>query len=348
MDKKERKDMELMVDQCVEQKNSDKACALLLDLISDYAGEKDFKKAEELLNKIYDVDPMALMEIVRAGEIIEAEKSEGLDREHLEIWTDLYNNLTTSEGNALYYSMKTKLFEADEPIMEQGKYNSRLFFINKGDVKALFKQEDKEVLLAKLGPGNIIGQTPFFTATVCTVSLVALTRVKATYLETDVLKKWKNDVPALESKLFDYCMKHDPVKNALEDKNIERRVDKRVAISGKVIFQLIDGSGKPLGRGYAGELSDISAGGMSFTIKSSKKESIRMLLGRRMQVSFGLPMKKLNYRNIDQLMTVIAAQPQVFDDYSVHLKFDIKWAQKMIDEVDISRMATTIDRPDME
>jgi CRP-like cAMP-binding protein len=290
---------------------------------------------------------MALTEIVRAGEIIEAEKSEGLDREHLDIWPDLYNSLSTSEANALYYSMKSKTFESGEPIMEQGKFNNRLLFINNGEAKALFKQDEKEFLIAKLGPGNIIGQTPFFTATVCTVSLVAMTRIKVTYLETDVLKKWKNDVPALESKLYDYCMKHDPVKNALEDKNIERRVDKRITISGKVSFQLMDGSGKPMGRGYAGELSDISAGGMSFTIKTSKKESIRMLLGRRMQVSFGLPLKKLNYRNIDQTMTVIAAQPQVFDDYSIHLKFDMKWAQKMIDEIDLTRM-TKIDRPDMD
>ena len=72
-----------------------------------------------------------------------------------------------------------------------------------------------------------------------------------------------------------------------------------------------------------------------------------MLLGRRIHVSFRLPLKKLNYRNIDQDMTVIAAQPQVFDDYSIHLKFDMKWTQKIIDEIDLNRM-TTKDRPDME
>lgn len=347
MDKKEKESLERMVNHCIEQKNTDKACALLLDLIDSYAKEKDFKKAESLLNKIYDVDPMALTEIVRAGEIIEAEKSESLDREYLDIWSELYKSLATSEANALYYSMKSKDFESGEPIMEQEKFNSRLFFINKGGVKALFTQDNKEYLITKLGPGNIIGQTPFFTATVCTVSLVAMTRVKAAYLETNVLKKWKNDVPALESKLFDYCMKHDPVKQALENRNIERRVDKRIPVSGKIIFQLTDGSGKPMGRGYAGELSDISAGGMSFTIKTSKKESIRMLLGRRVHVSFRLPLKKFNYRNIDQAMTVIAAQPQVFDDYSIHLKFDMKWTQKIIDEIDLNQMIKT-DRPDLD
>jgi hypothetical protein len=347
MERQERNSLEVLVDQCVAQKNTEKACGLLLDLIREYAADKDFKKAEALLNKIYDVDPMALTEIVRAGEIIEAEKSEGLDQEHLDIWSELYKSLTTAEGNALYYSMKLKSVETGELIMEQGKFNSRLYFINKGDIKALFKQEDKEFLIAKLGPGNIIGQTPFFTATVCTASMVAMTHVKVAYLETDVLKKWKNDVPALESKLYDYCMKHDPVKKMLEEKNIERRLDKRVIISGKVMFQLMDSSGKPMGRGFAGELSDISAGGMSFTLKTSKKESIRMLLGRRVHLTFDLPLKKLKYRTIDQTMTVIAAQPQVFDDYSVHLKFDTKWAQKLIDEIDVTRMRIK-DRPDME
>lgn len=347
MDKKEREKLEALVDQCVQQKDTEKACKIIFDLIVDYAKDKDFVKAEALHNRLYDVDPMALTEIVRSAEIIEEEKNVSLDREHLEIWSDLYNSLTTAESNALFYSMKTKTFETDEPIMEQGKFNNRLYFINKGEVKALYKQEDKEFLIATLGPGNIIGQNPFFSATVCTVSLIAMLRTKVAFLEADVLKKWKNDVSALESKLFDYCLKNDAVRKQLENKNIERRVDKRVAVSGKVEFLLMDHSGKSMGRRYAGELSDISAGGLSFIIKSSKKESIRMLLGRRLQVSFGLPMKKQNYRHVDQGMTVIAAQSQVFDDYSIHLKFDVKWAQKMIDDIDVTRM-TTIDRPDQD
>lgn len=178
--------------------------------------------------------------------------------------------------------------------------------------------------------------------------MVPLTSVKATYLEIDVLKKWKNDVPALESKLYDYSTKNDLVKKELEGKSIERRSDKRVNLAGTVMFQLLDKTGKPMGKGYKGELSDLSAGGISFIIKSSKKETVRMLLGRRLKISFKLPMKHNAYHNIEQLMTVIAAQPQVFDDYSIHLKFDTKWAQKMIEGVDPSRRAVKIDSPDQE
>lgn len=334
MSTQDRSEKEARVDALVRQKDTDAACGLLLELVAEYAKEKNFKKAEELYNRLYEVDPMALTEIVRAGEIIEEEKSESVDREHLEIWSDLYATLSTTEGNALYYSMKTKSFEADEPIMEQGTFNNRLYFINKGEVKALYLQENREFLIGMIGPGQIIGQTPFFSASVCTLSLVPMNRVKTTFLETDVLKKWKNDVPALESKLYDYCMKHDSVKKALDEKNIERRTNKREKLSGRIRFALLDKSGKAMGNAYSGEIADISAGGMSFIIKSSKKETVRMLLGRRLRVMFDLPLKNHEKpHRIDQAMTVIAAQPQAFDDYSVHLKFDTKWAQKMMDAV---------------
>lgn len=344
MGENDKTKQEEMVDQCISQNDTEGACKLLFDLIVDYAKQKNFEKAEALHEKLYETDPMALTEIVRSSEIIEEEKSESVDREHLEIWSNLYGSLSTAEGNALYYSMKSKRFQAGEPIMEQGKLNSRLYFINKGEVKALFNQGGKENLLKLLKVGDIIGQEPFFSATVCTVSMIPLSSVKATYLEIDVLKKWKNDVPALESKLYDYSIKNDLVKKELEGKSIERRSDNRVNLSGTVMFQLLDKTGKPMGKGYKGELSDLSAGGISFIIKSSKKETVRMLLGRRLKISFKLPMRHNAYHNIEQLMTVIAAQPQVFDDYSIHLKFDTKWAQGMIEDVDPSRMAVRLDQ----
>jgi len=337
---------EALVDQYISQKDTESACKLLFELIVEYAREKNFAKAEALHEKLYETDPMALTEIVRSNDVIEEEKSGSLDREHLEIWSRLYNPLSTAEGNALYYSMKSKLFQAGEPIMEQGKLNNRLYFINKGEVKALFIQGGKENLIKVLGVGGILGQEPFFSATVCTVSMIPLSNVKVTYLEIDVLKKWKNEVPALESKLYDYCIKNDAVKKEMETKGHERRSDKRINLSGTILFQLLDKAGAPMGKASKGELSDLSAGGISFIIKSSKKETVRMLLGCRLKVGFKLPMKHNAYHDVEQSMTVIAAQPQIFDDYSIHLKFDIKWAQKMIEDVDLSKTAVKSDKPD--
>lgn len=330
MTKEERAKAEALVDQYIKEKKTDAAVKLLVDLIASYAKDKNFSKAEALCEKIYDVDPMAITEIVRAGELIEDAKSESVDKKHLEIWADLYNNLSASEGNALYYSMKSIVFEAGDPLMEQGHIDDRLFFINHGQVKAVFRSGEKEIYLKTLGVGDIIGREQFFSATVSTVSIIAMTSVKATYLKSSILKKWKYDAPALEGKLYDFCEKRDRIKQELETKRMERRQHSRVPLYGNMVFQLLDSSSKPLGKTYKGELSDISSGGISFLMKTSKPESIRMLLGRRLRVSFELILKDGRNIPINQDMQVIAVQAQAFDDFSVHMKFDSPLDEKLI------------------
>ncbi len=329
----DRAEQEALVDQYVIDNRTEDAIKVLFDLIVAYAREKNFQKAEALNEKLYDVDPMALTEIVRAGEIIEEAKSESLDKEHLEIWADLYETLSAAEGNALYYSMRSQVFEAGDPIVEQGRISNRLYFVNKGEVKAVFSKGNKEVLLKTLGVGDIFGHDQFFSATVCTVSLIPLNKVKATYLESSVLKKWKHDAPALEPKLFDYCRKRDQVKKALEDKGMERREHSRIPLSGKMTFQLFDNSGNKLGKAFKGEISDISAGGLSYLIKTSKPESIRMLLGRRLGIKFDLVLKSGERNSIDRNGQVIAVQSQAFDDFSIHLKFDDPLNDALIESI---------------
>ncbi|MDZ7833357.1 MAG: cyclic nucleotide-binding domain-containing protein [Desulfobacterales bacterium] len=337
MQSSERSQQEAKVDQYVAQNDTASAIKLLYDLITEYAKEKNFEKAEALHNKMYEVDPMALTEIVRSSDIIEAEKSETLDPEHLELWSDLYSRLNTSEANALYYSMKPKTFESGETIMEQGQLNSRLYFILSGEVNALYTRGDTEVLFKTLYSGELLGQSPFFSATVCTVTMNAFTRVKASFLENSVLKQWKADVPALEAKLYDYCVKKDRVKQELENKKMERRTDKRLELTGRLSLQLLDKSGNPMGKAYKGEIADISVGGLSFVVKSSKEETLRLLLGRPILVSFDLPLNSGGARPVSEKTTIIAIQSMIFDDYSIHVKFQSKKPQSFIDDIDRSR-----------
>lgn len=333
MAKEDRAAAEALVGQYVKEKKTDEAVKVLFDLIAAYAEDKNFIKAEALCEKLYDVDPMALTEIVRAGELIEEAKSESLDKQHLEIWSDLYDNMSASEGNALYYSMKSQVFDAGESIMEQGCIDNRLFFINHGQVKAVFKSGEKEIFLKTLGVGDIIGREQFFSATVSTISLIAMGTVKTTLLENSILKKWKHDAPALEGRLYDFCTKKDRIKQELESKGMERRQYSRISLYGNMVFQLLDSSLKPLGKAYKGELADISPGGLSFLIKTSKPDSIRMLLGRRLRVSFELVLKDARNIPIKQDLQVIAVQAQAFDDFSIHLKFDSPMEKKLIQSI---------------
>ncbi len=71
-----------------------------------HAKAKDFEKAELLREKLIDLDPLALNEIITSAEIIEQEKKEGMSQDHLTLWADLYQAISKEEGVALYYAMK--------------------------------------------------------------------------------------------------------------------------------------------------------------------------------------------------------------------------------------------------
>jgi len=329
-----RLEQEALLEHYVAQNDTEAATKLLYELIGNYAREKNFEKAEALHDRMYEVDPMALTEIVRARELIEAEKSETLDAEHLELWPELYYSLNTAEANALYYSMKPATFEAGDTIMAQGELKRRLYFILSGYIHALYKRGGTEHFFTTLSAGDLFGQASFFSLTVCTVTLKAQSRVKVNYLEKDVLKNWKTDVPALETKLADHCSKKDRIKKELEKENMERRADKRFALSGRLSFQLLDNSGKLMARKYKGHVADISAGGLSFLIKSNNVDSMRLLLGRQLRVGFEVSLKSGHVQKVSEIMTIIAIQPQVFDDFSIHVKFESPKNIQFIAEID--------------
>jgi CRP-like cAMP-binding protein len=312
---------EKLVDQYVKQDNKEGAVKLLFDLIVTYAKKKDFPKAEMLREKLYEVDSMALNEIVRSGEIIEEEKSESIDRDHLVIWSNLYDTLSEEQANALYYAMKEATYDIDETIFKQGERNSNLYFINQGQLKLVYRDEERDVLLKTLGTGHIAGEDTFFFESVCTTSMITLSRVKLNFLEKDTLLKWRDEFPGLEPRLQEYCLKFKRVRDLLKAKNLDRRNQKRVRLSGKGMIQLLGAFGKPLGRAFKGELSDISIGGLSFTIRITKKENARLLLGRKMNIKFVIPLGT-SKQKIDKNGTVIGVRSHPFDDYSIHIKFD--------------------------
>jgi HEAT repeat protein len=310
---------------------------LLFESIVKYAKEKNFAKAEELRKKLIETDSMAITEIIRSGEIIEQEKKGGaeIESDHLAIWPELYDALTQEEANALYYAMEEKDFEADENIFRQGERNNCLWFIREGELKLVFEQGKRESLLKILQGGGIVGEDTFFSLSLCTTSLVALSHVKINYLNRSVLDAWENDFPALESKLHDYCLRLERVQDILRGKGLERRTWKRFNISGILSAHIISSSGKPTGKIFKGSLSDISDGGICFYIRSSDRKKISPLLGRDLEMSFDFPLSLVetldmgikfpgNESKISVSLTgtVIGIAYQHDNEYSTHIKFE--------------------------
>ncbi|MBN2062880.1 MAG: cyclic nucleotide-binding domain-containing protein [Deltaproteobacteria bacterium] len=320
-----------LVDRHVQEKDVESAVKILFDMIVKYAKGREFERADALRDKLMEVNPMALTEIVKSGEVIEEEKSGAIDQDRLNTWRELYDRLTEAETNALFFAMKTAVYEPNQSIFKQGESNSRLYFLYKGQVKLVTKQDNKEIPLKKLGTGDILGEDTFFSSTVCTTSAVAITKVEIDFLEKAILVKWEEEIPGIGSKISDYCLKLEKVSDLLKKQGRSRRSYERVNISGKISMQAIDSEGSPVGEHIQGTLADISIGGLSFYLKIPKNKADKMLTEPIVNVKFTVKTGRSLHR-IDRNGTIVGVLSH-FYDFSVHIKFDELLDEKIIEEI---------------
>jgi hypothetical protein len=146
---------EKLIEQYLGEDNTEAAVQLISELIIKSAEEKNFKQAEALRDRLFEVDSMALKEIVKTGEIIETEKSKAIDKGHLDTWSGLYASLVAEETNALFYGMQPEEIPANHMLFKQGDICSRLYFIDEGRLKMFYRQEDKAILLKTLGMPSV-------------------------------------------------------------------------------------------------------------------------------------------------------------------------------------------------
>ncbi len=320
-----------VLDQHLEKNDTTSAVKLLFDMIVKYAEEKDFEKAESLRERLMEVSPMALTEIVKSGEIIDEAKSGAIDQGHLDRWANLYQNFTQEETSTLYFAMKPARFKAGEVVFKQGDRDSRLYFINKGKLKMLFSQGDQKKTIKELNPGDIVGDEAFFNLTVCTSTVTASSDVDLNFLEKDILAKWEKAGLGIGSKLLDYTLKQKKTWEFLCEQSMDRRSEERIEISVKVSIQSLDQSGSPAGKPVTGTLADICPEGASFYLKIPKENVLKIFEAQRINLKFNISSGDASL-NVDQNGTVVAAMHH-FYDYSIHVKFDKSLGKEIFEEI---------------
>ncbi|MFC1515992.1 Crp/Fnr family transcriptional regulator [Thermodesulfobacteriota bacterium] len=324
------------IDEFVGQDDTASAVKLLFDLIVKNAKAKDFSRAEMLREKLFDVDPMALTEIVESGEIIEKEKSEAIDQDHLELWTELYGALSDEEANTLYFAKKEVEYDTDQTVFKQGKPNDNLYFINQGQLKMVYHLEE-EILIDTLDVGGFVGTESFFNLTVCTTSVITTTPSTLVCLNKNVLPKWQSDFPALRSRLRDYCLKKEKTVELLKEKGLDRRAHPRQKVRGRVAFQLLDASGKPVDKAIQEDIEDISRGGISFFTKIAKETVAQRFFGQNVAMQFALQTGSTPHK-VRQNGRIVCVLNHLASDYSIHVKFG-----KMLDEKIIASISAPED-----
>jgi predicted Zn finger-like uncharacterized protein len=331
-------DEDRRVEQLLAAGDQEAAAKYLLELIIRYASQSDFTKAEALRDKLYDVAPMALGEIVKANEIIDEQKSKSIDQNYLHTWRHLYETLESDEASELYYAMKSSKPKAGEPVFEKGQYNSNLYFVQEGRLKVSHydQTEKKEVTLKLLVPGDIANPDAFFSFSVTTYALIAAEDSKLTYIEQSILDRWHEKFAGIEPKLSSFCRDKEDLKEMRKRAGIEARSSPRYIVSLRAGVQFMDTYGKPVKNPFKVSLFDISAGGLSFGLKLNKRQEAAQLLGQRlyMQTVLAVAGKK---QKVAQKGRVVATHLQPFGESSVHVKFDKLLADEIM--ADIEKLA---------
>ena len=323
--------IEQSIKELVAQGDLEKAGSKLFANAVTAAKDKDFNSAELLRDKLLEINPLALSEVIRLGEIIEEERSSSINNHHIALWSDLYEKMTTEEFNALYYALRIENFRMDEPIVKAGETDPSLYFVNSGLVRLSCQCDNRETFLKRLQSGEVVGVGPFFSVSVWTVSMTAQTETQIHVLTREKFSELKKIFPDLESKLLDFCNKHDTVPELLRMSGSDRREAPRYSISVIISNTLLDPYGNAGKRSFRGELIDISKGGLCFSIHISSRDNARMLLGR--QIVSGIDLGNNNLLKCFGVIVAVKYQEVVVQEFSVHVKFFRELEQQEIKKV---------------
>jgi len=258
---------------------------VLAGRIRELASEGAFKEAEAVREELMDSDAMALSLIVSTAEFIEEQKTKFLDAEHLELWKGLYQNFTPEETNCLFYSLEQVSVARGKMLIAQGKTNNRLYFIESGKVSLFYRQDGKFIPLLELEAGDIFGEDTFFEIALCSLSAGTLSEVTLRYLNRKEVNTWQDKIPGLNEKLGDYCRLYGKYEEASSHEDLDRRTAIRYPVPGVVTAHILDQQRNKTAAYFKGGIVDISRNGICFTMKCSKPETARALLGRQLDLS---------------------------------------------------------------
>ena len=283
------------------------------------ARNKDFSTAEKLRDRLLEINPLALTEVIRLGEIIEEEKSSTVNNHHIVIWSGLYEKMSTEEFNALYYAMRQESYSSDQVIVRAGENDPSLYFVNSGAVTLSCQCASKEIFLKRLQPGEVIGVGPFFSVSVWTVTMTAQAASQIHVLPRQKFQELKKGHPTIEKKLEDFCKAYDTVPELLRMSGSDRREFPRYSITVTVRNILLDPYGNAGKRAFGGEMIDISRGGLCFSIKISSTSNARLLLGR--QIVTEITLGDGNILKCFGVIVGVKFHEHEKQEFSVHVKF---------------------------
>lgn len=298
----------------------------LIELTVSCAQGGDLSNAQRLRDLLYKVDPMALTEIIKVNELIEEAMNSSVNESFNLAWDGLRQTFTLEEFLGLYHSLEMHEVEQGKVVAQIGSKLDAIFFINEGSLKVVCRTGDKNIACKVLEPGSMFGEN-CFQPSLWTTALVTRSPVNIGVLRERQLTELEERIPGIESKLNSYYDKLNDLPIILKEQELDRRHYPRFRADNVVTFHVLGKDGKPAERSYKGEVHNIGQGGLAFLLRIAKRESRRMLFGRRLLVR--VPQENGGLKFTGTVVAVTLYDPQEHD-YSVHLAFDQPISEKLI------------------
>jgi hypothetical protein len=307
------------------------AARQLFELITQCVQEGDLLNAERLRERFSEINPNAIAEIIQSAELIEEAKSGVQVRGYLDIWSNLLHELSSEEFSAIYHELENRTLEPEEILVRQGERNDELFFVNHGTLRVYYKKNDRKIYIKSLSDGDLAGEN-FFSSSVWTVSISAVTESRISILRRACFERWKEAFPGLEDKLREFYNRTNNIRDLLQRKGLNRRSYDRYSLSRKIDFQVIDTPGKPIGQKFKGRLADVSRGGLSMVFRMAQQKHIRVLLGRNMQITIPV-VGNVSELNVQGQVLSIQPADEEAGEYKISLVFDDSLEQEELQTV---------------
>jgi hypothetical protein len=257
----------------------------LNDQALDAITGRNFILAEKLRDRLLQINPMKLNEVVALGERIERAKNRQQSDANIELWRELIDTLSEAEGKAFCSLMHQEEVAKGNIVVSAGESDHVLYFLETGFINMHCRWGGKEHFLTRVGPGTIIGAEQFFSPSVWTVTLKAATDIRLQVIGGGEFSEIADVHVVLEQTLRNYCDKFVDVPQLLKMSGDERREFPRFAVPLFTRSILLDAFGNLGKRSFRGELVDISRNGLCFVIKISSRTNGKLLLGRRFHCS---------------------------------------------------------------
>ncbi len=283
---------------------------------------ENYRVAEYLKDRLLEVDPFALSEVVRLGNLIDNQRRRAVTPHQMSVWSRLNDSLTSDEFNSLYTNSRPENYDQGDILVKSGDMDRSLFLINSGSVSLSCHSGGMERFLRRVSPGIILGGEQFFDASVWTVTLKALSPVQVQVVGQTAWRKISEECPGIGEKLRDFCSRCIDISKLITLSGDDRRADSRYILNVRTRHSFVDpvdrlNRRKP--RSFKGELLDFSRGGVAFSLKFPSREKGMKMLGRQLLTAVDLGDKYSS--DFPGLVVGVRLYDPLGKSYSVHVKF---------------------------